>query len=179
MDEGDILAVEEWPLSGRETAESLSATAAECAARIVPPVLDAIEAGKAEARPQPSEGVSYCSLIKKEDGLIDWSRDALDLGAMVRAYFPWPLAYTSLAGSRLLVHEALPLPEAAPPPSGDKPAPAPGTVLRVDRSEGILVQTGRGRLALLRLQLEGEREMDGDEFTSIHDIEHEILGGDA
>jgi methionyl-tRNA formyltransferase len=166
MDSGDILYQTELPLLGRETSESLSAAAADAAARAIVPLLDAIEEGTETARPQEGEGVSYCGLIEKEDGLIDWSRDALDIDASVRAYLPWPLAHTFLGQERLLVHESLPLAEDG---SGGAPpdvSAVPGTVISIDRSKGILVQTGRGVLALLRLQLEKKKALGHRDFAN-------------
>jgi methionyl-tRNA formyltransferase len=166
MDTGDILYRAELSLSGRETSESLSAAAAAAAASAIVPLLDAIEGGREVARPQESEGVSYCGLIGKEDGLIDWSRDALDIDARVRAYLPWPLAHTFLGHERLLVHESLPLVGSESSGRDGAGGALPGTVLAIDRSKGILVQTGRGVLALLRLQLEKKKALGYRDFAN-------------
>jgi methionyl-tRNA formyltransferase len=166
MDTGDILHQTELPIGDRETAESLSAAAALAAARGIVPLLDAIEAGRENARPQGGEGVSYCGLIEKEDGFIDWSRDALGIDALVRAYLPWPLAHSFLGRERLLVHESLPLSGDGPGEGSPAPSALPGTVLSIDRSKGILVQTGRGVLALLRLQLEKKKALGHRDFAN-------------
>jgi len=173
MDTGDILFQEEIPLSGREDSMSLSALAAEKAALALIPILDAIQAGRARPRPQPSQGVRYCRLIGKEDGLIDWKAGAGDIDAMVRAYCPWPLAYSFLRGERLLVHESLPLEDA----SGPGPEREPGSIIGIDKSKGILVQTGRGLLALTRLQLEKKKVLGHRDFANgLHGAEGLVLG---
>jgi methionyl-tRNA formyltransferase len=159
MDEGDILAKKEIILYGRETAGSLSLEAAALGAELLAGVLSDIGAGREKAEPQATTGATYSSMIQKEDGLIDWKESAAAIEAKVRAYDPWPLAFTSWEGSRLIIHEARALP-------GAKEGHEAGKVLGVDRSEGILVQTGEGRLALVRLQIEKKKAMNVKDFLN-------------
>jgi methionyl-tRNA formyltransferase len=101
MDSGDILVQETVPLSGRETTASLSETMAKKAAELLPAALRGIAGGTLQARPQDHRAATYCSLIKKEDGLIDWNRGAAEIDAQIRAFDPWPLSWTT--------HEEIPL----------------------------------------------------------------------
>jgi len=94
MDSGDILVQETVPLSGRETTASLSETMAKKAAELLPAALRGIAGGTLRARPQDHHAATYCSLIKKEDGLIDWNRSAAEIDAQIRAFNPWPLSWT-------------------------------------------------------------------------------------
>lgn len=157
MDSGDILAQERFALDGSETAASLAEYAAERGAELLSQTVAALAAGAAVARPQEGEP-SFCRLVAKEDGLIDWSADAAAVDRLVRACDPWPRAYSFWQGVALYLAETKPL---------DGPAgPLPGSVLRVDKSNGILVQTGKGLLAVRRLQLQAKKGMDFLSFAN-------------
>jgi methionyl-tRNA formyltransferase len=158
MDTGDILLQERFPLSGRETTASLSDLAAEKSVLLLPPLLRALERGEAGASPQQGEA-SYCSLIAKEDGLIDWNLQAAEIDARIRAYTPWPLAYTRQGGRLLYLLEGTAL-------EGEGSAEAPGTVLSADKARGILIQTGGGILALTRLQYQAKKALFWKDFLN-------------
>lgn len=174
-DSGDILAVERIPLTGRETTASLSAWAAEAGARLMAAAADAIAAGTARALPQ--EGTpSHCARIGKADGLIDWSLDRRAIDARVRAFDPWPGAYTYLHGKKLDILECL------QPNPGEAPESAsgalPGTVLRVDKSRGLMVQTKDGPLAVTRLRFSTRKALSYKEFANgVRDLAGSVLAG--
>jgi methionyl-tRNA formyltransferase len=161
MDAGDILARETFPLSGRETAASLSGTAARTGALLLKEVIRSFIAGTVRALPQ--EGApSFCSRIAKEDGLIDWTLSAAALDARIRAYTPWPLSWTSCRGANLFILEAAPYAASSPAALGV----APGAVLGADKAAGILVQTGSGILAVTRLQYQTKKPLDWKSFLN-------------
>lgn len=182
MDAGDILAMARVPLRGDETTASLSAWAAEEGARLLSSVLADMEAGRERGVPQDPAAASYCAAIRKDDGLVDWSMPAVDIHARLRAFTPWPGLWTSLGGRRLAVLEAGLAPaggRAGASAGGGAAGPAapPGAVLRVDKSEGIMVQTGEGELALLRLQLEGKKALPFKDFANGNrGLEGSVLG---
>lgn len=179
MDSGDILGVVRVPLSGMETAEDLSETAALLGADLLSEVLERIERGEEVARPQEGEP-SYCELLRKEDGLIDWAKPVLDIDAKVRAFSPWPGAFTHCRGQRLAILESFPYPHvtyAAGPSSLDLEDVAPGTVLGLDKSRGIMVQTIDGLIALRRLQIQHKKALPYREFANgIRDLAGTVLG---
>jgi methionyl-tRNA formyltransferase len=158
MDTGDILVQERFPLDGRETAASLGDLAAEKSAGLLPPLLRAIERGEARAAPQQGEA-SYCSLITKEDGLVDWNLEVAEIDARIRAYTPWPLAHTRRGDQVLYLLEGTAL-------EGERSAEAPGTVLSADKARGILIQTGEGILAVTRLQFETKKALFWKDFLN-------------
>lgn len=181
MDAGEVLARTRIALRGDETTASLSAWAAEEGARLFSAVLADMEAGRERGEPQDPAAVTFSAAIRKEDGLVDWSLPAADIYARLRAFTPWPGLWTSLGGRRLSVLEARPAPEGGAAISGGgavgAAGAAPGAVLRVDKSEGIMVQTGRGALALLRLQLEGKKALPFKDFANGNrGLEGSILG---
>jgi len=168
MDSGDILGQLRLPLAGTETAEDIGEVAAIMGADLLSQVLEQIEAGREEARPQEGEP-SYCSMLRKEDGLVDWAAPLLDIDAKIRAFYPWPGAFTYFRGMRLNILDAFPYPHvtfAAGPSSLDFEDPGPGTMLGLDKSRGIMVQTRDGLLALRRLQIQQKKALHYREFAN-------------
>jgi methionyl-tRNA formyltransferase len=172
MDAGDILAQESFPLTGTETTASLGEAVAPLGGRLLVEVLDRFERGEIEPRPQDPSQATYTRLVQKEDGRIDWCSSAATIDRMVRAYSPWPKAFTTWRGERLNVLEAICIPEPA-----DSEA-VPGRVLRVDTSLGVLVETGNGLVALRKLQLQSRNPLDWRSFLNgVHDFLGAVLGG--
>ncbi len=165
MDTGNLLAVEKILLSGRETAASLSETVARLAADMLPAMIRSVADGSAHETPQTG-AVSYCSIIKKEDGLIDWTRDAADIDAHIRAFTPWPLAWTAHNGEKLFILEA----EYAD--SVGRNDGTPGEVIGIARGiaggmdGGIAVRTGNGLLLVKKLQYQAKKALDWKAFLN-------------
>ena len=179
MDSGDILGQLVLPLSGTETAEDLSEVAAIMGADLLSQVLEDIREGREKARPQVGEP-SYCTMLRKEDGLVDWRASLLDIDAKIRAFYPWPGAFTYFRGMRLNILEAFPFPHitfAAGPSSLDFEDAAPGTILGLDKSRGIMVQTIDGLIALRRLQVQHKKALPYREFANgMRDLAGTVLG---
>jgi methionyl-tRNA formyltransferase len=159
MDEGDILAQEKIALNGRETTLDLEDQAASLAASLLEKLLPSLVSGNAPSLPQNNAQATYCKLISKEDGLIDWKQSAVQIDAQIRAYTPWPLCLTHHGGKELYILDARPLSEA-------EHREAPGTVLAADKKQGILIQTGDGILALTRLQYRTKKALDWKSFLN-------------
>jgi len=179
LDSGDILGEERIRLTGLETSEDLAETAAIVGADLLSRVLEEIAAGEETARAQVGEP-SYSSLLRKEDGLIDWLAPVLEIDAKVRAFYPWPVAFTWFRGLRLNVLEAFPYPHvtfAAGPSSLDFEEAPPGTVLGLDKARGIMVQTRDGLVALRRLQIQHKKALPYREFANgTRDLAGAVLG---
>jgi methionyl-tRNA formyltransferase len=158
MDSGDILAQEQLQLSGRETADTLGAVMAQKAAEMLPAALRKIAEGKVSGTPQNHNEASYCSLIAREDGLINWNKSAEELEAMIRAYNPWPLCRTVHNGRELFLLEAT--------AAGSAKNDTPGQVLGIDKQAGILVQTGEGVLTVTKLQYQGKKVLEWRSFLN-------------
>lgn len=171
LDSGDLFAVGRIALTGRETTASLSETAAALGADLLAAVLRDLAAGRASATPQVGEA-SYCAVISKEAGLVDWKASALDIDAKIRAFDPWPSAFTYLGSTRLALLESQPWPGEA------GPGASPGTVVALDKARGIMVQTGEGLVALRRLQLQTKKALPWREFANgVRDLAGTTLGG--
>ena len=161
VDTGGILLARTCPVRPDDTAGTLTDRLARIGAEALAEAMAGLAAGRIAPRPQDESAATLAPRIRKADAVIDWSRDARDLERRVRAFDPWPTAFT-LAGEeplRLLRAEALADADAHPP------RPGPGTVLRAG-APGIEVQTGSGRLRILRLQRPGKQPMNAREFLN-------------
>jgi methionyl-tRNA formyltransferase len=184
MDAGDILVQERIPLSGRETAGALSGIAAERGAALLSALLSALPSTMPDALPRRSgacrngrslpEGTpqnhaeaTYCSLLSREEGFIDWRAGAEDIDARIRAFTPWPLCMTRQGELELYILRGRPYGAAAGIAGGGGPAAAePGTVLGIDKQAGILIQTGNGIFAAERLQYRTRKALEWRDFLN-------------
>jgi methionyl-tRNA formyltransferase len=164
MDAGDILRQTKYPLTGNETTASLTESVGRDAPAEIVQAVEAIITGIARPVPQDHAKATYCRLIGKDDGNIDWHSSSDHLERMVRAYTPWPKARTTFSGESLVILESAALPSAEGYPSLNNAAP--GTVLGVDKSRGILIQTGNGILTVTRLQLASRKPLDFRAFLN-------------
>jgi methionyl-tRNA formyltransferase len=171
MDSGDILKAGRLPLSGRETTGSLTPVLADMGAELLAQTLAEVEQGRERGTPQTESEATYCRLVRKQDGRIDWNRQAADLERMIRAYHPWPGAFTTFRGQVLHLLEAGVCPLPPPATAGPKAADAQGAgtgglVFGTDNRYGILVRAGRGALGVTRLQLQAKKPMDWRSFLN-------------
>ncbi len=162
LDTGPILSQRTIPIAARETASSLYDKLAGLGAELLLETLPRWLSGALSPQAQPSAGVTVAGRIRKQDGLIHWERSALEIDRQVRAFTPWPGAYTFWEGRRLKVIEAFPSPPLSPPRGGKMP----GDVIGVDGMPAVI--TGEGVLRLERVQLAGKRALPGDVFVRGH-----------
>ena len=156
LDTGDMLAKTEVPLEPDETGGSLFDKLSRAGAELLIRTLSALEQGTLTPEKQPLESpTAYARMIRKEDGRIDWNLEAEAIERRIRGLNPWPSAYTELTGKILKIWRA----EVLPKESGQ----APGTVTEAGKG-GFCVQTGKGVLRLLEVQLEGKKRMDAQAF---------------
>lgn len=164
MDAGDIVLQEALPIEPRDTAATLSTKLARLGARLIGEAIDGLRAGTIAPRPQPSGGITFAPRIRKEDGRIDWQRPAVEIERAVRAFDPWPGAWTTLRGVPLHVWSARVVERAErSDPLGPRHEVAPGTVVAAGPG-GIEVATARGHLILEEVQLAGRRRLAAAEF---------------
>jgi methionyl-tRNA formyltransferase len=173
FDTGDILGQRAVALDGSETTGTLTASLAELGAELLAEVLARLAAGQQITGTSQDEGrASYCRLVRKEDGRIDWGEPARVIERKVRAYDPWPRADTTWNGASLLLLKT------AVYPGTFTDAGEPGKVLAGDRRHGLLVRTGDGVLAVERLQLQFKKPLDWRSFLNGHpDLVGARLGG--
>ena len=164
VDTGGILLARACPVRPDETAGSLTERLARIGAEALAEAMTGLAAGRIAPRPQDDSAATLAPRIRKADALLDWSCDAQDLERRVRAFAPWPTAFTLAGEERLRILRAEALADAHPH------RPAPGTVLRAG-APGIEVQAGSGRLRILRLQRPGKQPMNAREFLNGRRVE--------
>jgi methionyl-tRNA formyltransferase len=163
LDAGPVFGVLTEPIGPRDTAGELLDRLATSGAELLVATLDGIESGQLEARPQPSQGISYAPKITAEDARVHWDRPATAVDRQIRACTPFPGAWTVLGQARL---KLWPLASAAPE-HADRDGAAGGPLgplgpgeLRV-RRPGVLVGTATGPVELGDVQPDGKRRMSG------------------
>ncbi|MBI2864140.1 MAG: methionyl-tRNA formyltransferase [Chloroflexi bacterium] len=175
MDAGPILAQRRVPIDAKDTAATLQARLAQVGADLLVDTLPRWLGGEIAPQLQDEAKVTFSKMVAKEDGFLDWGQAAVDLWRRVRAFQPWPGAYTRWRGKMLKVIEAKPL--------GRGQEQRPGSVLKLDPTKtgfGLGVQTGDGVLALGMVQFEGRKSMSGEDFLRGHrEIVGEVLPGEG
>ena len=166
LDTGDILLQKEMPIAPDDTAETLSPRLAAMGADLLVATLRGLEAGTIHPRKQDHPQATLAPILKKEDGLIDFSRTALEILNRLRGFQPWPGAYTKFRGKNLQVLKAQTALETAPLDQ-----------LRVI-GDRLLVGCGQNSgLELLELQLEGKKRTSATSFINgYHPKDSEKLG---
>mgnify|MGYP000263109360 CR=1 FL=1 len=155
LDTGDMIMKEEVVLDEKETGGSLFDRLSEVGADLCVRTLTAIENGTATYTKQDHEAATKTTLIKKQFGIIDWTKPAKEIECLIRGLNPWPSAYTYLHGKTLKIWAAAVKDETS--------EHAPGELAVVTKHE-VGVQTGDGILMLEEVQLEGKKRMTADAF---------------
>jgi len=156
LDTGDMLLQVPCPIEPTDTAQQLHDRLAPLGAQALLTYL----AAPTQKTPQNSDQATYAAKLTKTEAEIDWSHSAIDIERRVRAFNPWPVAYTYLNGQPLRLWSAVGAGLA--PPSH-----IPGTILTANKS-GIDVATGDGVLRLLAIQLPGGKHLTATEFLNAH-----------
>ncbi|MGA3284017.1 MAG: methionyl-tRNA formyltransferase [Verrucomicrobiota bacterium] len=161
LDTGDIVAQRRTAIQAADDSATLHDRLAQLGAELLVETIPGYVAGKIQSVPQPAEGVSHAPKIKKEDGRIDWNRPALEIWNRLRAFTPWPGAFTFL--------KAEPKPQLLKVWKAEvvEKAGSPGEILSADKN-GIVVVCGQNALRILELQREGGRPMSATEFLAGH-----------
>jgi len=155
LDTGDMLLKKATPINPDEDTSSLHDRLSLIGADLLQETLDLLVQGKLVPEKQDDALSCYAPMLKKEDGLIDWTRDARTIRNLVRGMTPWPGAFTYLDGKLVKVYRAR---------IGEGKG-TPGTVLAAGR-DGIEVACGGGSLLLDELQLEGKKRLPVRDFLA-------------
>ena len=173
VDTGDIISKAEVKIAPKETGGMLFDRLAEVGARLCVETIPSIVDGTAVYTPQDESLATKVGMIKKQDGLIDFSRPAKAIECQVRGLNPWPSAYTSLAGKTLKLWEADVCEDAGMMDvnlASDGASIAAGTVVFM-KKDSFGVQTGDGILVCREVQLEGKKRMSAGDFLRGNAIE--------
>jgi methionyl-tRNA formyltransferase len=161
MDTGDILLQDETPIGGEETNETLHDRLALLGAQLLLETVKRMKKGDLQSIPQDHSKATYAPPLKKEDGRIDWSKEAKEIDRQVRALNPWPGTFT-VWNDQLLkifkgkVREGIPKGKAG--------------VVNWVGSDFIEIETGKDAYLIQEVQLEGKRRMSVRNFLAGHTI---------
>ena len=161
MDTGDILLVDETPIEQNDDAQSLHDRLSEQGGKLVLETLSRLQKNDLLPTPQNSDLASYAPKLKKEESLINWKIDAENIFNKIRGLSPWPGTHTLYNGKRLVILKG----EIVLGESSDRP----GHVERITDT-GIEVGTGKNRLKITELKLEGKKAMPVKSFLSGYKI---------
>jgi methionyl-tRNA formyltransferase len=153
LDTGDILLQQEIPIAADDTAETLAPKLAVVGAKLTVETLRGSQTGDIHPRKQDEAQTTLAPILKKEDGLIDFSRPAAEILNRLRGFQPWPGAYSKFRGKNLQVWKAAAL---------DRTVPS--SELKTD-GDRLLVGCGGGTaIELVELQLEGKKRTSAQDF---------------
>lgn len=173
VDTGPVLLRRSIPINDDDTTGTLTPRLAQLGAEALCEALPGWIAGTITPEPQDEGKATHTRMLTKEDGEMHWDRPAAVLARLVRAFNPWPGAYTHWRGKLLKIHAAYAL--------NVEPGRAvqPGTVI-VREEVGhkvVTIVTGKGLLVVKQLQLEGKKAMGSEEFLrGYSQIVGEVLG---
>jgi methionyl-tRNA formyltransferase len=159
MDTGDMLLQERVEIRPDDTAGTLALRLAEVGGRLLVETLRQLKAGTLSPQPQDPSLATMAPLLKKEDGLIDWTLPAQDIANRVRGLSPWPGAYTFVNGERwILWRVGL---------SEESRGVVAGTVTQVTKDR-VEVATGRGTIQIVEIQPSNSRRMTMIQYLAGH-----------
>jgi methionyl-tRNA formyltransferase len=154
IDTGPSLSRRYLPIDPQETGGTLFAKLAPLGAGLLMETLPKYLSGEIQPTPQPDEGATYTKMLKKEEGLLDFTQPAVQLERRVRAFDPWPGAYMLYHGSPLRIEKA----------SIASGSAEPGTTLAYQGKPAI--GTSEGLLILEQVRPAGKKSMPGKAFLA-------------
>lgn len=160
LDAGPMLLKKSTAIGPRETAGELLERVAELGAQALLETLSLLASDSITPEPQDESQVSYAEKVRKEEARLDWTLPAVQLERQVRAFNPWPVAFTQWQGRVLRIWRA----ELA----AESSSAEPGTVVNAKRQ--LEVATGSGLLRLLELQLPGAKRLSAQDFLNAQDL---------
>lgn len=166
LDTGDMLLKRATLIDPDEDTSSLHDRLSVIGAELLAETIDLAAQGKLAPQKQDDSLTCYAPMMKKEDGLIDWQKDAAAIKNQVRGMTPWPGAYSHLDEKLLKVYRV----------QGASGEGQPGEVLAAGR-DGIEVACGTGSILIHELQLEGKKRLPAAEFLAGCKLERGMLIG--
>jgi methionyl-tRNA formyltransferase len=180
LDAGPMLATDHRAIGPDETSDEVERDLARLGSRLLVAVVDQIARGGTRERAQDDAAATYAHRLTRHDGVIDWSWPAVRVHNLIRGLHPWPHAFSSLHGQRIIVRRSAvepPGPESASPgPTGPGRHTAdvgrvlldpPGTIIEA-HGDRLIIATGDGQVRLIEIQAEGKRPMGAREFLAGH-----------
>lgn len=157
LDSGPMLKHEEVNILPADTAQTLHDKLATLAAKITCEVVEEIKISPIDGQIQDHTQATYAHKIVKSDARINWGKTTIEIERAIRAYNPWPIAYTEVSGKVIRVFVALAL------QTNTKTSSPPGTIIAISK-DGIQVATKDGIINITKLQLPGKKPVNISDF---------------
>ncbi len=157
LDAGAMIATAQRPIGPNDTSDEVERDLGALGAALLVQTLDRLALGPIEEVPQDESGVTYAHRLTKDDGLVDWAQSAASIHNQIRGLHPWPLAFSSIDGQRLILRRSTWSAEDAPA--------EPGTIVAAHGDE-LRIATGAGTLLVTELQAEGRRASRTRDFLA-------------
>ncbi|NLT21318.1 MAG: methionyl-tRNA formyltransferase [Syntrophomonadaceae bacterium] len=168
LDTGDIIMQTAIDIGINMTHGELEPILAEQGAELLIKTLQAIDRGDIERISQDDAQVSYASMIKPEDEILDWNQDSGSLHNRIRALSPQPGCYTIYAGEKLKIYKSRVI-------SKDGVG-TPGLITNATK-DGFIIETGLGTIEILEVQKAGKKRMSARDFMNGGNIKPGVLLG--
>ena len=167
LDAGDIIEVKPFAIKSDETGEALHDRLAEVGPASLLPALEKLANGTAKRIPQDENLTSYIPKLERQDGLIDWTRPAVELERLIRAYHTWPGTFTTFVDRKGKDKRVKIYPQVTVSQAGNG---RPGEISRGEEGE-VFVSCGEGSLQLGEIQPEGSKRMPAGDFLRGVEVE--------
>ena len=157
LDTGDMLLKRICPISAEDTSQTIHDRLASDGAEALLEVLSLIEKNELNPETQDDSQSNYAEKLNKAEAEIDWNQSAKEIDLKIRAFNPWPVAFTLFKSKPLRIYMSKVVDQ--------KSNSAPGSVI-AESPDGILIATGEGVLSFSRLQLPGKKAMNVKDFLN-------------
>ncbi len=167
MDEGDIISQKSIKIESNDTASSLHDKLSILGADLLIETLPKILNKKSKYTPQDHNKTTYTKILKREDGKINWNKEAIEIERKIRAFYPWPGTYTKFGTKKLKIIEVK---------FSEINKKLESGIPFETKSKNLAVKCGKNSLILEKVQLEGKNTVSGKEFLRGHkDIINKVL----
>lgn len=155
LDAGDVYKCIEIPISQEDDIITVHNKLAKAGAELLIDVLNKIEKGEITKTPQDSSKATYARPIKKEEGKINWNRSAKEIFNQIRALKIWPKAFSDFRDKQIKIIDAEVIDENT---KGE-----PGEIVQIIKGKGFVVQTGKGKILIKKVQFPNSKPISGDD----------------
>lgn len=162
VDSGDIIMQYPLKIGAKETAGELFDRLAVLGAEAIIDVLNDIELGKAKSVKQDESKATFCKMLTKQDGKIDFSKSSSEIDCHVRGMTPWPSAFCEIGDTKLKVFIVEPI--------ADETTAEFGNVLIADTKSGLVIKCNGGAVRLIEIQADGGKRMKDTDYLRGHSI---------
>jgi methionyl-tRNA formyltransferase len=162
LDAGAMMGTATVPIGPDDRTDAVERALASAGGQLLVTIVDRLAKGPVDEAAQDDAAATYAPRLRKEEGLVDWTRSAHAIHNQIRGLHPWPHAFTYGPHGRIILHRSS--------VAGGKTAAEPGTVVGASTGEGLRVSTGEGDLELLELQAEGGKVLAARVFLAAHPL---------